>query len=81
LRSKYTQDMIAFNIFRWIGDLFTNVLFSPFQSLRLGMAYEQGGWWTSNAVNWLFLVVLLVLLWYWMKESRRFIKEGTEDRA
>ena len=78
---KYTQDMLAFNIFKALGDLFTNVLFTPFQSLRLDVAYHPGGWWTSNAINWLFLVVLLVLLWYWMKESRRFIKEGTEDRA
>ncbi|MDB4497646.1 hypothetical protein N9254_09270 [Flavobacteriaceae bacterium] len=35
----------------------------------------------ANAVNWFFLGVLLVLLAYWMKESRRFVKEGTEDRA
>ena len=73
--------MIAFNIFKLLGELFTNVLFLPFQALRLDMAYEQGGWWTSNAINWGFLVVLLVLLWYWMKESRKFLKEGTEDRA
>ncbi|WP_233188666.1 hypothetical protein [Tenacibaculum sp. SG-28] len=25
--------------------------------------------------------MLIVLLGYWMKESARFIKEGTEDRA
>ena len=73
--------MLAFNIFKWIGDLFTDVLFLPFNSLRLGISYQPGGWWTSNAVNWGFLVILIVLLWYWMKESRRFIKEGTEDRA
>ena len=73
--------MIAFNIFKWIGDFFTNVLFLPFQTLRLDMAKSDGGWWTSNIINWLFLVVLIVLLWYWMKESRKFLKEGTEDRA
>ena len=81
MQRKDTQDMIAFNIFKWIGDLFTNVLFAPFNSLRLGLATEPGGWWTSNAINWLFLGVLLYLLWYWMKESRRFVKEGTEDVA
>ena len=73
--------MIAFNIFTWIGDLFTNVLFIPFNSLRLGLAQDPGGWWTSNVINWLFLIVLLVLFAYWMKESRKFLKEGTEDRA
>ncbi len=69
--------MIGFNIFKWIGSLFTEVLFTPFDMLRL----SDLNWWTSNAINWLFLVVLLVLFAYWMKESARFVKEGTEDRA
>lgn len=69
--------MIAFNIFKWIGSLFTNVLFAPFDALRLG----DLNWWASNGVNWLFLIILLVLFGYWMKESARFVKEGTEDRA
>ncbi|MEN8856626.1 MAG: hypothetical protein ABF260_00975 [Flavobacteriaceae bacterium] len=73
--------MIAFNIFKWIGELFTEVLFSPFEWLRLTIATADKGWWISNAVNWGFLVVLLVLLAYWMKESRKFVKEGTEDIA
>lgn len=72
--------MIAFNIFKWIGELFTDILFIPFNSFRF-MARESFGWWTSNTINWLFLLILFVLLGYWMKESRRFIKEGTEDRA
>jgi len=69
--------MIAFNIFKWIGELFTDILFIPFNALRLGGL----DWWSANVVNWLFLFILLILLWYWMKESRRFVKEGTEDRA
>ncbi|MFY0604554.1 MAG: hypothetical protein JXQ93_11425 [Flavobacteriaceae bacterium] len=67
--------MIAFNIFKWIGDLFTEVLFIPFNFLRK----TDLNWWASNGVNWIFLGILLYLLWYWMKESRRFVKEGTED--
>ncbi len=71
--------MIAFNIFKLIGELFTNVLFLPFNWFRLDIATGSGGWWTSNAINWAFLGILLWLLWYWMKESRKFLKEGTED--
>lgn len=67
--------MIAFNIFKWIGQLFTEVLFIPFDFLRKG----DLSWWANNAVNWIFLLILLVLFYYWMKESRRFVKEGTED--
>jgi len=70
--------MIALNIFKWIGDLFTEILFVPFNFLR-----KDGGldWWFSNGVNWLFLLVFLCLLYYWMKQSYKFKKEGTEDKA
>lgn len=73
--------MIAGNIFKWIGSLFTDFLFLPFEFLRVTIATSDFGWWTSNLINWVFLVVLLVLFAYWMKESKRFIEEGTEDRA
>jgi hypothetical protein len=68
--------MIASNIFKLIGDFFVWAL-GPFQTLRL----ESSSWWTANTINWGFLVVLLVLLGYWMKESLRFKKEGIEDSA
>ncbi|MFY9241602.1 MAG: hypothetical protein WAO74_01090 [Polaribacter sp.] len=73
--------MIASNIFRFIGSLFTDFLFIPFNKLRLDVATADFGWWLSNGINWLFLAVLLGLFYYWMKESRKFVKEGTEDRA
>jgi hypothetical protein len=68
--------MIASNIFRLIGDFFSWA-FGPFEALRL----ESSNWWTANTINWLFLLVLLVLFGYWMKESLRFKKEGIEDSA
>jgi len=68
--------MIASNIFRLIGDFFTWVL-QPFDTLRLG----DLSWWASNVVNWVFIVIGLVLFAYWMKESKRFQKEGIEDSA
>ncbi|PQJ68634.1 MULTISPECIES: DUF6341 family protein [Polaribacter] len=73
--------MIASNIFRLIGSLFTDFLFLPFNWLRTSVAQADLGWWISNAVNWGFLVVLLCLLAYWMKESLKFQREGTEDKA
>lgn len=69
---------MTLNIFKWIGDLFTDILFIPFNAFR---KIGESDWWSANTINWIFLAVLLVLLWYWMKESRRFVKEGTEDRA
>ena len=73
--------MIASNIFKWIGSLFTDILFIPFRWLRLEVATADFGWWISNAVNWGFLVVLLILFGYWMKQSKKFLDEGTEDKA
>ena len=72
--------MLGLNIFRLIGDLF-KALFTPFEWIRLSIAKSNGGWWTSNALNWIFLVILILLLAYWMKESVRFKNEGTEDQA
>lgn len=73
--------MIASNIFRMIGSLFTDFLFVPFEYLRLVTAKAVGGWWTSNAINWGFMVILIILLSYWMGQAFKFKREGTEDRA
>ncbi|MEE9406568.1 MAG: hypothetical protein V3V28_00700 [Polaribacter sp.] len=69
--------MIASNIFRWIGSLFTDLLFLPFNALRTG----DFNWWSANLINWVFMGILLVLFAYWMGQSRKFLKEGTEDKA
>ena len=72
--------MIASNIFRLIGDFFTWA-FGPFNWMRNSLANADYGWWISNGVNWLFMIVLVFLFRYWMKESVRFKKEGIEDSA
>ena len=72
--------MLGLNIFRLIGDLFV-LLLTPFRWLRLEVAKADSGWWTSNLINWFFLVVLIVLLAYWMGQSLKFKREGTEDKS
>ena len=66
--------MIANNIFKFIGDLFTNGLFKPFDVLR-----NTDNWWVSNIVNIVFVLVGFALLVYWLNESVKFKKQGTED--
>jgi hypothetical protein len=68
--------MIASNIFKLIGDFFTWA-FAPFNTLRLG----DLSWFASNVVNWIFIVIGVVLFAYWMRESKRFLREGLEDSA
>jgi len=72
--------MLGLNIFRLIGDLF-ELLLTPFEWIRRTVATSDGGWWSSNLINWIFLLVLIVLLGYWMSQSLKFKREGTEDRA
>jgi hypothetical protein len=73
--------MIASNIFRWIGSLFTDIFFQPFSWIRTEITTADWGWWISNIPNFFFLLILIGLFAYWMKESRKFAKEGTEDKA
>ncbi|MGK0412937.1 MAG: hypothetical protein ACJA1B_001139 [Polaribacter sp.] len=73
--------MIASNIFEWIGSLFTDILFMPFNWIRAEIATADAGWWISNIPNFGFLFILILLFAYWMKESKKFLNEGTEDRA
>lgn len=73
--------MLGLNIFKIISDLFTEVLFLPFKWLRLTVANANYGWWTSNAVNWFFLLILIVVLSYWVGQALKFKREGTEDIA
>ncbi len=72
--------MLGLNIFRLIGDLF-GMLLTPFEYIRLTLAKGDAGWWTSNAINWVFLLILILLLGYWMSQALKFKREGTEDRA
>ncbi len=69
--------MIASNIFRLIGDFFEWLFSISFDLLRLG----DLNWWASNVVSWLFVAVFFCLLYYWMVQSYKFKREGTEDKA
>ena len=63
------------NIFNFIGWLFKEVLFKPFNFLRL----DVESWWVNNAFNWVFVFILIALLAYWIGQSLKFKREGTED--
>lgn len=65
--------MIANSFFRALGDLFTNVLFYPYQALRF-----TDGWWASNAFNWILFSITSVLFIYWLGQLQKFKREGTE---
>ena len=66
--------MIALSIFKALGDFFTNVVFAPLHALR-----GVDGWWASNSLNVLFILVGFGLFFYWMVQAFKFKREGTED--
>lgn len=77
---KDIKDMVSFNIFELIGEFF-NLLFTPFKWIRLTVAKEYDGWWTSNIVNFFFVFVLICLLTWWVSQAIKFKKQGKEDCA
>ena len=65
--------MIANNIFRAIGDFFTNILFYPFEALRF-----MDNWWLQTTVSWIFIALTFVALFYWLGELRKH-KQSEEE--
>jgi hypothetical protein len=63
--------MIANNIFRAIGDFFTNILFIPYDAFR-----SMDGWWISNAVNVVLVLIGFIALFYWLGQLSKFKRTG-----
>ncbi|WP_350293408.1 uracil phosphoribosyltransferase [uncultured Croceitalea sp.] len=62
--------------FYWIEDLFVNVLFAPFDFFRF-----MESWWSSNTLNWLFMITGFVAMVYWMGQLKTFSDNGEEDKS
>ncbi|GAB1308673.1 hypothetical protein KH5_13560 [Urechidicola sp. KH5] len=65
--------MIANNIFRAIGDFFTNVAFKPLDAIRF-----SDNWWLQNSISWIFVIITAVAFVYWMGQLKIFKNEGAE---
>ncbi len=63
--------------FEAIESLFVDVLFAPFDALRI---LELDNWTAANVVNWLFMIIGFVAFFYWMKELKKFNDNNEEDR-
>lgn len=66
--------MIANNIFRAIGNFFTDVLFAPYNFLRL----KVENWWVQNTFAWIAIFITFMFFFYWLGQLRKFKKNGTE---
>jgi uncharacterized membrane protein len=61
------------SFFRAIEDLFVNILFAPFDLLRM-----MESWWVANTLNWLFAVIGLVAFVYWMLQLKKYNNKTEE---
>ena len=66
------------DFFYAIQDLFVDVLFAPFDALRV---MELNNWFGANIVSWLFIIIGFVAFGYWMKQLRTFDKNNEEDKS
>lgn len=65
------------DFFTGIQWLFENIFFAPYNALA---SLELENWWAANIMSWLFLIVLFVAFFYWMKQLRIF-KDNNEERT
>lgn len=64
------------SFFYGIEDLFVNHLFWPYDFFRF-----MQNWWTSNTVNWLFMIIGLVAMIYWLMQLKKFNDNQEEDKS
>ena len=67
---------MTLNIFKAIGDFFTDLLFIPYNYLT-GMS-DKEYWWASNSFNTILFVITAFLFCYWLYKLKIFKNEGTE---
>ena len=63
--------------FDWVAYLFEDILFSPFNALRV---FAETNWAGSNGVNWLFLLIGFIAMIYWIRQLQIFDAKGEEDK-
>ncbi|NND88236.1 MAG: uracil phosphoribosyltransferase [Flavobacteriaceae bacterium] len=66
------------DIFYGIQDLFEDVLFIPFDALRM---LELESWFAANIMSWIFMLIGFVAFLYWMNELKKYNENNEEDRT
>jgi hypothetical protein len=69
--------MLANNIWELLGEFTETVLFIPYNFFRNNIS----GWWTSNVINIILILLGFMALFYWMGLMFKYKREGKEDIA
>ena len=62
--------MIANNIFRAIGEFCTEYAFAIYDAFRF-----TKGWWASNIVNTIIILIGFIAMFYWLAEMTKHSKD------
>ena len=64
--------------FEGIQSLFEDVLFIPFNALRV---LELDNWWSANLVSWIFILIGIAAFIYWLGQLKKFNDNNEEDKS
>lgn len=64
-------------VFEGIQSFTEDVLFAPFEALRLGTE----SWALSNVMNWILMLIGFVAMLYWMGQLKKFNDNDEENRS
>lgn len=66
------------DFFEGIASIFQDFLFLPLDQLR---EVQDESWWAANALNFFFVLIVLVAFLYWMKQLKKFDENDEEDKS
>ena len=64
------------DLFEAIEFLFVEILFTPFDFIRL----EIANWFIQNGINFIFIAVISAALIYWTLELIKYDKKGEKNK-
>ena len=64
--------------FEGIESFFDDFAFIPLDYLR---DVQLDSWWLANLMNWIFILIGFVALYYWMKQLKKFEDEEKENAS
>ena len=65
------------DFFEGIAWIFEEVFFLPFSILR---ELENNSWALASSINWIFLIIGFLALFYWVGRLNIFHKKGEENK-
>ncbi len=65
-------------LFEGIQSLTEDVLFMPFDALRM---IELDNWWMANIMSWFLMAIGFVAFLYWMGQLKSYNDNNEEDKS